>query len=371
MRKHLCRLAFFLVPVPEFSLDRLQVWIRCRRSALLGQGQKKMRRIANGVLDLVGKTPLVKLAVTSVDCDLFLKLERCNPGGNVKDRAALNMVLAAEARGDLRPGGTIIESSSGNTGLSLAMIGAARRYPVVIVVDNHVQPEKIALMRAYGATIAHVGRDLPPEQQAGAEREAKVAELLKTIPGAFYVNQGDNLDNQAVHYRTTAEELLSELGSIDYFFASIGTGGTISGTGRRLKEVNSATKVIGVEPRGSIFFGNPYQPFFLTGAGSTKEVWKNIDFDIIDERTDVTDQQAFATCRRVAKATGLLMGGTGGMVVFKMLEYLRTQRPKGCLVGVVPDGGEQYLTSIYDDDWMRRHQLMDAELDALLGRQLQ
>lgn len=324
--------------------------------------------VADSVFDLVGGTPLLRLALKGLDCELYLKLERFNPGINVKDRAARNMILEAERRGDLKPGGTIIESSSGNTGLALAMLGAARGYRVIVVVDNHVQKEKIDLIRAFGGEIEHVGRDLPPEEQAGEERETKIRELLDRIPDAFFVNQGDNLDNQAAHYKTTAEEIVEAVGPVDYFFAAIGTGGTISGTGRRLKEYNPDTVVIGVEPEGSVFFGHPYRPFYLTGAGSTKEIWKNIDFSLIDEHFQVGDKEAFNTCRYIARRRGILMGGTGGMVVYKMVEYVATRGVTGKVVGVVPDGGEQYLSTIYDDEWMERHRLHDPAVFEFLDR---
>lgn len=322
--------------------------------------------IAESVLDLIGYTPLLRLKLKGLDCEVYLKLESYNPGANVKDRAAINMILQAELRGDLKPGGTIIESSSGNTGLSLALIGAARGYRVIVVVDNHVQPEKMAIMRSFGAIVEHVGKHLPPEQQAGCEREQKVKELLNSIPGAFYVNQGDNLDNRAMHYRTTAEEILTAIGPIDYFFASIGTGGTISGTGKRLKECNNNTVIVGLEPKGSVFFGQPYEAFYLTGAGSTKEIWKNIDFDIIDKSFAVTDRQALNTCRHFARRIGLLMGGTGGMVAYKVIEYVASHHPTGKLVGIVPDGGEQYISSIYNDEWMARYGLLDPSIGEFL-----
>ena len=327
-------------------------------------------QLGRSVLDLIGNTPILELGLKNAPGRIFLKLEKHNPGGNVKDRSALNMVIAAEQRGDLRKGGTIIESSSGNTGLALAMIGAARGYRVIVVVDNHVQAEKIAVIRAYGAQIEHVGRHLPPEQQAGEERDLRIRELLAAIPGAFCVGQGDNLDNQEAHYRTTAEEILATVGAVDYFFAAIGTGGTISGTARRLKEAHPATRVIGLEPKGSVFFGDVYEPFYLSGAGSTKEIWRNIDFSLIDEHFQVSDQQAFNTARFLARHYGLLTGGTGGLVAYMMLAYLASKQCSGTVVGLLPDGGEQYLNTLFNDEWMAEHRLFDPNLDRFLKEHL-
>ena len=323
-------------------------------------------RVVRNVVELIGHSPILRLRIRDLPCELFLKLEQFNPGANVKDRAALNMIIQAEKRGDLRPGGTIIESSSGNTGLSLAMIGAARGYRVIIVVDNHVQAEKMAIMRAFGAEVEHVGKDLPPEEQAGVQREERVKELIAAIPGAFYVNQGDNLDNRAIHYSTTAEEILASVGPVDFLFASIGTGGTISGTGRRLKEVNPKTVVVGLEPVGSVFFGSDYKPFYMTGAGSTKEIWKNIDFDVIDEHFEVSDKQAFSTCLYLARYTGLLVGGTGGMVVYKLVEFAVTNKICGRAIAIVPDGGDQYISSVFEQEWMRKFSLVDDSVIAFL-----
>ena len=323
-------------------------------------------RVADKITDLIGSTPMLRLLLKIPQCEAYLKLEQFNPGANVKDRAALNMILEAEQKGFLRPGGTILESSSGNTGLSLAMVGAARGYRVIIVVDNHVQLEKMAIMRAFGATVEHVGKELPPEQQAGCQRDERIKELLATIPGAFYANQGDNLDNRAVHYRTTAEEILRSVGSVDVLFAAIGTGGTISGTARRLKEVNPNTIVIGVEPLGSVFFGDEYKPFYITGAGSTREIWKNIDFPLIDQHFQVSDKQAFNTSRFLAKNLGLLTGGTGGMLVYKLIEFALGSGISGKMVAILPDGGEQYMSSIYDDAWMNRYSLIDDSVASFL-----
>lgn len=327
--------------------------------------------IFDSVVDMIGRTPLLRFPTAHTSCDVYLKLEKFNPGQSVKDRAALNIVRGAEERGELKPGGTIVESSSGNTGIALAMIGAALGYRVIVVVDNHTQQEKIETIKAYGASVERVAEDKPPDYQAAAERVARVKELCSAIPGAFFANQGDNLDNRAAHYKTTAEEIVEELGEIDCFFATVGTGGSVSGTGRRLKELCPDVKVFGVEPAGSVLFGHPYAPFHQSGSGSAREVWQNIDFELIDETFRITDRQAFTTCRHVARRRGLLIGGSAGSVLYKTLEYVGTKPAHKKIVTLIPDGGERYLTTAFSDAWMRQHDLFDPQvsvsLDAWMG----
>jgi len=317
--------------------------------------------VYDSLFDIVGQTPMLRMSVAAGDCILYFKLEKFNPGESIKDRAAQNMILQAERRGDLRKGSIIIESSSGNTGISLAMLAAERGYTFICVVDNHVSPEKVDILRAYGAVIERVGEDLPPDYHAAAERIARVKQLLDEIPGAFFIDQGDNPDNSAAHYYGTAEEILSDVGAPDYLIASVGTGGSISGTGKRLKEVKPTCTTIAVEPAGSVIFGEPYAPFFQSGSGSARMIFKNVDFSIIDEHYQVGDQQAFTTCRYMARHHGLLLGGSGGSVVYKAVDYIATHNCHGVVVALIPDGGARYLSTIFNDHWISDHNLFDSD----------
>jgi cystathionine beta-synthase len=322
--------------------------------------------VYDNVLDMVGDTPLLRLPLRQAG-ELHLKLEKHNPGSSVKDRAARHMIVQAERAGRIKPGDTIIESSSGNTGISLAMFAAARGYRFVCVVDNHVVPEKIDIMRAYGAVIERVGQDLPPDYHAARERIERVHQIVAQDPSAFYINQGDNLDNGGGHYTTTAMEILNELGDVDYAFLSVGTGGSVTGTGRRLKEHHPETIVVGVEPAGSILFGKPFNPFFQSGAGSSRLVWRNLDHGVVDIALQATDRQAFNTCRFFARHLGLLVGGSGGGLIYKAIEHLSNAGKARVAVALVPDGGERYISSIFNDDWMRDNDLLDPAVGATLS----
>jgi len=321
----------------------------------------------NNVLDLVGNTPLFQLVLTHSECELYLKLEKFNPGQSVKDRAAKNMLLKAAAVGRIKPGDTIIESSSGNTGISLAMFAAACGYRFICVVDNHVAQEKIDIMRAYGAVIERVGQDLPPDYHAAQERLDRVKELLAEDTRAFFINQGDNLDNSEGHYLTTAQEIINQLPDVRYAFLSVGTGGSVSGTGRGLKECDPSITVIGVEPEGSILFGKPYKPFFQSGAGSSRLVWKNLDVSVVDYDFQVGDIEAFNTCRFLAQHVGLLVGGSGGALIYKAVEYLSQPGRRGTAVALVPDGGERYVGSVFNSEWMGRNGLLDHSVKDVMG----
>jgi cystathionine beta-synthase len=324
--------------------------------------------IYNNILDLIGNTPLFRLNLNIPYCELYLKLENCNPGRSVKDRAACNMILEAEKEGIIKPGDTIIESSSGNTGVALAMLCAAKGYHFICVVDNHGQEEKIQTLKAYGAIIEHVGKNLPPNYHAAKERVEKVNELCNTYPDTFFINQGDNLNNRQAHYKTTANEIYDEVGMVDFLFSSVGTGGSISGTGKRLKELNPNTKLIAIEPQGSIIFGKPYSPFFQSGAGSAHMIFKNVDFDIIDENCQVSDKEAFNTCRYLAQKKGLLLGGTAGGVVYKAIKYIEDNQCSGVAVAIIPDGGERYFSTVYNDEWMSANDLFDNSINLFLDK---
>lgn len=317
--------------------------------------------VVRSVEELVGDTPLYHLPLKHSPCMLYLKLEYFNAGHSVKARIALNMLFEAEKEGRLRPGDTIIESSSGNTGIALAMLAAARGYKFICVVDNHVQEEKIRILEAYGAIIERVGRNLPADYHAAKERIARVEELRAEHPQAYFVDQGDNPNNAEAHYKTTGPEILRDLGNVDYLFASVGTGGSISGTGRRLREQNLKVRIVGIEPAGSIIFGKPYHPFFQSGSGSAKLIFKNVDFGMIDENFSVNDNRAFTSCLYMAQRKGLMFGGSGGSVVFGAIDYLIRNTCRGVAVAIIPDGGERYLSSVYNRQWMEQHKFLDQE----------
>lgn len=323
-------------------------------------------KIATSVNDLIGKTPLFRLLKLGDKTDLLIKLEQFNAGGNVKDRAALNMIMDGEKSGRLRPGGTIIEVSSGNTGTSLAMIGASRRYRVIIIVDEHVPKAKVNMMKSFGAEIRRIGVGLPETDQAShLERDKVLRELAEENPSALFMDQGNNPSNPQAHYLNTANEIL-EVVNPDYFFATVGTGGTISGTGKRLLESNKHLKIIGVEPHGSIAFGGPLGPFYQSGSGSTYDIWENINFSLISEVIQVHDRHAFTCCRFLARHFGLSIGGSGGALVYGMIDKALRNEVNGVVVGVIPDSGIHYLDTIFDDTWIAARQLEDEDLLAKL-----
>lgn len=291
---------------------------------------------------------------------LYLKLEKFNPGQSMKDRMARAMVEGAERRGLLRPGGTIIESSSGNTAIGLAMIAAARGYRFIAVVDHHATPEKISVLRAYGAGIVQVGDGYAPDRVAVTARENAAERLADEIPGAVYMNQADNPDNPA-GYEALAAEILDGIDVPQCVIGAIGTGGSLCGVARSLKRRYPGLEVVAIEPQGSIIFGGPEGPYYQSGTGSPggAPIAGNIDKTVIDDHGWVTDTQAFMTARFLARERGLLVGGSAGGVVYKALERIESRSGAGIMLALLADGGERYLSTIFDDDWMREHGLLD------------
>jgi cystathionine beta-synthase len=322
--------------------------------------------IVDRLSDLVGKTPILRIYPLGNGAELFLKLEKYNPGQSIKDRVAKQMLNAAEESGQLRPGGVVIESSSGNTGISLAMYAAERGYRFICVIDNHVPREKVSTLRALGAQIEHVGAHLPPDYHAAAERLIKVEELKSLYPTAFFTSQGDNPENPKAHRDGTAMELLDELGSFDEFVTSIGTGGTASGVGRRLKEILKGVIITGVEPDGSIIFGNPYHPFYQSGSGTARIIFANTDLSVIDNGMQVTDTQAFAACRFMASRYGLLVGGSSGSVIWAVAQRVLADPTPRRIVGIMGDGGERYIDTIFNDEWMNEQDLIDPDCETFI-----
>jgi len=310
-------------------------------------------QIHESILELVGNTPLVRLkkVTAGLKCTVVAKVEYLNPGGSVKDRPALYMLEEAEKSGQLKPGGTIIEPTSGNTGAALAMAAAVKGYRCILVMPDKMAAEKFQLLKGYGAevvTVPTVGARSPESYYSVANR------LTSEIPGAFQPNQFENPNNPHAHYLTTGPEIWKQTdGKVDYFVAGMGTGGTISGTAKFLKEKNPAIKVIGADAEGSIYTqGAMPAPYKVEGIGEDF-VPRTVDLKIIDKVINVSDKESFAMCRRLAREEGLLVGGSCGTAVCAALQ-VAADLPAGKLVVVLlPDTGRGYLSKIYNDDWMQ------------------
>jgi cystathionine beta-synthase len=306
------------------------------------------------ILDLVGNTPLVRLSKVTEGLRpvILAKLEQLNPGGSVKDRIGLAMLVDAEQRGLLRPGGTIVEPTSGNTGHGLAMAAAIKGYKMIFVMPDKMSAEKISLLRAYGAEVVicptNVERDSPQSYYSVAER------LTREVPGAFQPNQYFNARNPEAHYRTTGPEIWRQTeGKITTFVAGVGTGGTISGVGRYLKEQNPAVRIIGADPEGSIYSGD-IAPYKVEGVG--EDFWPGtFDRDIVDEFIQVTDRECFVAARKLARQEGILVGGSAGLALHAAIQVAVDSKPEDVIVVLLPDTGRNYLSKFFSDEWMRQN----------------
>ncbi len=309
-------------------------------------------QVVDSLLELVGNTPLLRLdrVGRGLDCTLLAKLELLNPGGSVKDRPALAMIDAAEASGALRPGGTIVEPTSGNTGVGLAIVAARRGYRCVFVMPDKIAPEKINLLRAYGAEVVVCPTTVAPEHP---DSYYSVSDrLAREIPGAYKPDQYSNPANPLSHQRSTGPEIWEQTaGRITHLVAGVGTGGTITGTGRFLKAQNPGVQVIGADPEGSVYSGGSGRPYLVEGIG--EDFWP-IAFDrsVVDRVVAVADQDSFLTARRVTREEGLLVGGSGGTAVFAALEVGCELGPESVVVVIIPDSGRGYLSKLYNDAWM-------------------
>ncbi|GAB3727990.1 cysteine synthase family protein [Amycolatopsis oliviviridis] len=325
--------------------------------------------IKDRVSELVGRTPLIRLAVADGAGTVLLKMEQYNPTGTAKIRMARNMVDEAEEQGLLAPGGWLVEATSGNTGIGLALIAAERGYKFTAVVDNHASVDKLRGMLAYGAELLNVSGD--EEGLATAARYA-TARRLAAEHGAFLTGQDSNPGNPN-GYRPLARELRDDLGKeIHYLYGAVGTGGSLCGTGRVLRELIPDLKIIGVEPVGSIAFGGEEAPYHQSGTGTPEvsEICDVLDYDLIDEGIKVGDSEAFETCRYLARNFGILIGGSAGGVVYKALERARTVGPETTIVVLVCDGGERYLDTVFNDAWMAANGLFDARVTDRLSSML-
>ncbi len=311
------------------------------------------------VLDLVGDTPLVRLQRLGrgLAPTLLAKLDHLNPGGSVKDRIGLPLIEAAERDGRLLPGGTIIEPTSGNTGVGLAMAAAIKGYRLIFVMPDKMSQEKIALLRAYGAEVVicptAVEPDSPESYYSVSDR------LAEEIPGGFKPDQYSNMVNPEVHYRTTGPELWQQTeGAIDVLVLSVGTGGTISGAARYLKEQKPGLHVVAADPEGSIYSSPAAHPYLVEGIG--KDTWPaTFDTSVVDEYITVSDRNSFLTARRMAREEGLVVGGSSGTAVWAMLEVAKRFDQGTTVVTLICDTGRNYLSKFYDDKWMLQYGFLE------------
>ena len=316
------------------------------------------QQIDDSILDAIGRTPLVRLSRLAAGLvpQVVAKVEYLNPGGSIKDRVALAMIDAAERDGLLRPGGTIVEPTSGNTGTGLAIAARLKGYRVIAVMPDKQSKEKMDLLRAYGAEVVVTPTEVDPESP---ESYYKVAERLATeIPGGFRPNQYANAANPRAHYETTGPELWEQTGGkLTHVVIGVGTGGTISGVGRYLKERNADVQIIGADPAGSIYTAGPEGPkqYLLEGVG--EDFWPDtFDRSVVDRYITVSDRDAFLMTRRLAQKEGLLTGGSCGMACVAALEVARgIDDPSALVVVILPDGGRSYLSKVYNDAWMTQY----------------
>jgi cystathionine beta-synthase len=330
-------------------------------------------RYYDSVVELIGNTPLVRLhkVAAGIPARVLAKVEYLNPGGSVKDRIAVKMVEAAEREGLLRPGGTIVEPTSGNTGVGLAMVAQLRGYRCVFVCPDKVSEDKQNVLRAYGAEVVVCPTSVPPEDPRSYYQVSD--RLAAEIPGAWKPDQYANPNNPASHYESTGPEIWEQTeGRITHFVAGVGTGGTISGVGRYLKEVSDGrVRVVGADPEGSVYSGGGGRPYLVEGVG--EDFWpQTYDRTVCDEIIEVTDQASFDMTRRLAREEALLVGGSCGMAVVAALEVAGRAGPDAVVVVLLPDGGRGYLSKIFSDDWMARYGFLatagDTVADVLAGK---
>lgn len=311
--------------------------------------------IQDDILSTVGNTPMVRLSRLHPAGNLIGKIEMTNPGGSVKDRIAVAMIDRAENEGLLRPGGTIVEPTSGNTGVGLAIVGAVRGYRVICTVPDKVSKEKQDLLRAYGVEVVVAPTDLLPEHPESYYGVAR--RLASDIEDSFHPDQYSNMENPHAHYETTGPEIWEQTGGdVGALVAGVGTGGTISGVGRYLKTKNPDVEVVGADPQGSIYTQGPdgeIHQYLVEGVGEDFYP-ATVDLEVIDRFIEVTDSQSFAAARRLARIEGILTGGSGGTAIHAAVE-VAAAAPTRMVVVIVPDSGRGYLSKMYDDRWMVDH----------------
>ncbi|TMQ58606.1 MAG: cystathionine beta-synthase [Candidatus Eisenbacteria bacterium] len=335
--------------------------------------------IVDTILETVGNTPMVRLRHLAAECPatVLAKVESFNPGGSVKDRIAVAIVQEAEAKGLLKPGGIIVEATSGNTGMGLALVAAVKGYRAIFVMPDKVSKEKINLLKSFGAEVVITPTALPPDSPESYYEVAK--RIGREMPGAYLANQYYNPTNPEAHFRATGPEIWQQTGGkLDYFVAGLGTGGTISGTARYLKQQNPKIKVIGADPVGSIL-----RDYFYTKKMVPAKTYKvegigedflpgTLDFSMIDEVIPVNDAQSLNLARRLAREEGILAGGSSGTALFAAFQVARQAKPGQVVVVLIPDTGERYLSKVHSDEWMRDNRLLDSSTitiaDVMVGK---
>lgn len=353
----------------ELQKTKLQICPNMATSRRTGETTQMTATLKNNITELIGQTPILKLNKITTNhskANIYAKLEFLNPGGSIKDRIGIQMIEAAEAQGLIKPGYTIVEPTSGNTGLGLAMAAIAKGYKMIFTLPDKMSKEKIDLLRAFGAKVIVTPTNVAPDHPANY---IKVAErITKETPNAFMPNQYFNKSNPEAHYRTTGPEIWTQTeGKIDILVASMGTGGTISGIGRYLKEKNPNIRIIGVDPEGSMYHHEFYgtkgeiHSYKVEGIGEDF-IPSNLNLKLIDEIIIVNDKEAFLTARKLAQQEGLFAGGSAGAAVFAALQVADRQENKGKIIVVIlPDTGRNYLNKFYSDEWMIENGYMEGQ----------
>lgn len=329
-------------------------------------------KFKNNILEQIGNTPLIKLNRINkgLKPQIFAKLESANPGGSVKDRIGYAMIVDAEEQGMLKPGGTIIEATSGNTGIGLALTASVKGYKSVFVVTDKVSDEKINYLKALGSEVIVVSRAVEPDNPEYYVNVAK--RLAKEIPNSFFAYQYSNPSNPKIHYRTTGPEIWDQTdGKITHFISSIGTGGTISGTGRFLKEKNPDVQIIAADPLGSIF--KHYKetgeiikgtPYLVEGIGQDC-LPENVHFQYIDKIYNISDKESFSAARRLTYEEGIFCGGSTGTIVHVALQVAKECTENDVIVFIVCDTGERYLTKVHNIEWLKQNRMLEPEIRTL------
>jgi cystathionine beta-synthase len=328
-------------------------------------------KFVNSLLDLIGNTPLLKLGTVSDGARplVLAKVEYLNPGGSVKDRIATRMIEDAEASGELKPGGTIVEPTSGNTGVGLAMVAQAKGYRCVFVCPDKVSEDKQHVLEAYGAEVVVCPTAVPPDHP---DSYYSVSDrLVRDIEGAWKPDQYSNQNNPRSHYETTGPEIWEQTdGRVTHFVAGVGTGGTISGVGKYLKEQSSGVQIVGADPAGSVYSGGTGRPYLVEGVG--EDFWPSTyDADIADRIIEVSDADSFAFTRRLAREEALLVGGSSGMAAFAAVQLAHElDDPDAVIVVLLPDSGRGYLAKVFSDDWLSQYGFLPATDEQTIGEVL-